>query len=593
MGALNSSTPVSDVVSSSKASRRGSTALPNVVVENSPGKQVVDIVSRHLVQPSDEQMSASFNSLQLQGGDITRELYRWQDQNVDVSDIASARGDPTRRRRSMSFTNSVTSHGSLNPPEMSADEIRAPQGFRRSFIVQKRMQENREMPNFMARNFIEFLTLYGHFAGQDLSDDEDEEEEVEDEESALLSERIPRRKHRKPHEASVFKAVLLLLKAFVGTGVLFLPRAFHNGGWAFSTVCLLFCGVVSFYCFLLLINTKDKLHVNGYGDLGAAIYGPTMRYAILGSVVLSQIGFVAAYAVFTATNLQVFFANVFNWNFPMSTWLLAQLLFYIPLSLTRSIAKLSSTALLADLFIVLGLLYVYYYSGQYVVQHGIAAETMLAMNKDDWTLFIGTAIFTYEGIGLLIPIQESMKQPEKFSKCLLGVMLGVSVAFISCGLLCYSAFGSSVKTVILLNFPEDSILTASVELLYALAIMLSTPLQLFPTIRILETSLFPKNASGKHNPRVKWMKNYFRVAIVLANMFIAWIGANDLDKFVSLVGSFACIPLIYIYPPLLHYKAFSHGGASKLHLVLDQLIAWFGVLVLIYTSYQAVRLWIS
>ena len=29
---------------------------------------------------------------------------------------------------------------------------------------------------------------------------------------------------------------------------------------------------------------------------------------------------------------------------------------------------------------------------------------------------------------------------------------------------------------------------------------------------------------------------------------IAWAGADDLDKFVSLVGSFACVPLVYIYP---------------------------------------------
>jgi len=29
---------------------------------------------------------------------------------------------------------------------------------------------------------------------------------------------------------------------------------------------------------------------------------------------------------------------------------------------------------------------------------------------------------------------------------------------------------------------------------------------------------------------------------------VAWVGADDLDKFVALVGSFACIPLVYIYP---------------------------------------------
>lgn len=581
----------------SQSSRRPSAVAPKMSVSSSSDQHTLDIVSRNLVNPPDNPAAASFNPLQLQGGDITRELYRWQDHNQEPgSEFPAGRLEAPRHRRSISFSGSITSHGSLQQPEMSAEQIRAPQGFRRSFLVNKSLQENNGVPNFMARNFFEFLTLYGHFAGQDLSEDEDEGEDqdgaIEDEETALVGRRARHRiSHRQPHKSSTFKAVLLLLKSFVGTGVLFLPRAFHNGGWAFSTACLLACGVISYYCFVLLINTKLKKNVNGYGDLGAAVYGRNMELAILGSIVLSQIGFVAAYAVFTATNLQVFFSSVFHWEASMVFWLAVQLLLYLPLSLTRNIAKLSGTALLADLFIMFGLLYVYYYCSRYVAHNGVASDSMLVFNKNDWTLFIGTAIFTYEGIGLLIPIQESMKHPEKFNKCLLGVMVSVSIAFILCGLLCYSAFGSSVETVILLNFPRKSAMTASVQLLYALAIMLSTPLQLFPIIRILETSIFPKNASGKYNPRVKWMKNYFRIGIVLANMLIAWLGANDLDKFVSIVGSFACIPLIYIYPPMLHYKAFSNGGGSKLSLGCDVAIASFGVAVMTYTTYQAVRLW--
>ena len=120
------------------------------------------------------------------------------------------------------------------------------------------------------------------------------------------------------------------------------------------------------------------------------------------------------------------------------------------------------------------------------------------------------------------------------------VMCIVTVIFISCGLLCYSAFGSKVETVVLLNFPHDSPYTLMVQLLYALAILLSTPLQLFPAIKILENWCFPISASGKNNPKVKWLKNYFRCIIVLLTAFIAYVGANDLDKFVSLVGSFAC-----------------------------------------------------
>jgi hypothetical protein len=39
--------------------------------------------------------------------------------------------------------------------------------------------------------------------------------------------------------------------------------------------------------------------------------------------------------------------------------------------------------------------------------------------------------------------------------------------------------------------------------------------------------------------RVKWYKNLFRFAMVMFCTLISWIGAADLDKFVSFIGSFA------------------------------------------------------
>lgn len=94
--------------------------------------------------------------------------------------------------------------------------------------------------------------------------------------------------------------------------------------------------------------------------------------------------------------------------------------------------------------------------------------------------------------------------------------------------------------------PQDDKFVNMVQLLYSLAILLSTPLQLFPAIRIMENELFTR--SGKYNPYIKWKKNAFRFFLVVVCAVVAWSGADDLDKFVSLVGSFACVPLIYVYP---------------------------------------------
>jgi proton-coupled amino acid transporter len=71
----------------------------------------------------------------------------------------------------------------------------------------------------------------------------------------------------------------------------------------------------------------------------------------------------------------------------------------------------------------------------------------------------------------------------------------------------------------------------------SVAILLSTPLQLFPAVRIMENGLFSK--SGKHNPSVKWQKNVFRGAVVVFCSLLSWAGSSELDKFVALVGSFA------------------------------------------------------
>ena len=139
-----------------------------------------------------------------------------------------------------------------------------------------------------------------------------------------------------------------------------------------------------------------------------------------------------------------------------------------------------------------------------------------------------------------------MKQPRKFPPVLAGVMIIITVLFVGMGALSYAAFGSATKTVVLLNLPQDSKMVNAVQLLYSLAILLSTPLQLFPAIRIMESELFSR--SGKHNPYIKWKKNVFRFFVVVMCALIAWGGAGDLDKFVSLVGSFACVPLVYVYP---------------------------------------------
>lgn len=570
-----------------------------------------------------------FSSLRLQGGDMTRTIYRW----------AENAGAPGRGKRSKSW------HIPRPEPEdaePNATAIMQPGGFRRNYLKRQapnRPSRRREGPpglesqedlprtgqpmKTITNSFLEFLTIYGHFAGEELKEDDMDEyfnyepyvDEIDDEEregdpaeeSALLTPGTPGTGKRKVKDrdakgkVSPTGAALLLLKSFVGTGVLFLPKAYLNGGMMFSNVVLLGVASLSYYCFILLVNTRLVVEAS-FGDMGGILYGRWMRTLILTSVALSQIGFVSAYIVFTAENLQAFVLAVSKCR----TWIdikfmvLMQLVIFLPLSLIRDISKLSMTAIIADVFIFLGLMYLSYFDIRTMAKYGVADITNF--NPRDWTLFIGTAIFTFEGVGLIIPIQGSMTNPAKFPPVLAGVMIFITVIFILMGALSYAAFGSATKTVVLLNLPQDSKFVNAIQLLYSLAILLSTPLQLFPAIRIMENEIFSR--SGKHNPYIKWKKNVFRFFLVVVCALISWGGAGDLDKFVALIGSFACVPLVYVYPvgailcynfimlispqAMLHFKAVA---SSRKQRIADVTLCVFGCVGMVYTTALTIKSW--
>ncbi|KAF5341715.1 hypothetical protein D9611_001927 [Ephemerocybe angulata] len=527
------------------------------------------------------------------GADVTHDIYKWH------QDQARA-----KRQRALSF------HVPGAPQDPAFEHIHEPGGFRRNYMRMRAAEEGAEEPQ-MLDNFIDFLTLFGHFAGEDLDEyDSDEEKEDEEAEQRLLDEQLQRepteetplvrttslsrrrsRSRRRAQSvgpgggnATVTQAVLMLLKSFIGTGVLFLGRAFFNGGLLFSAFTFVFIAAISLYSFLLLVQTKFVVS-GSFGDIGGALYGSWMRYLILGSIVVSQIGFVGAYTIFVAENLQAFVLGVTDCLklIPVQYFIFAQVVILLPLALVRDLAKLSSTALIADAFILVGLVYIFGSEISIIKDRGIADVQMF--NSKDFPLFIGTAVFSFEGIGLVIPITDAMREPHKFPRALTGVMIFLVLLFGGAGSLAYLTFGSDIQTVVLVNLDAKSKMVQTVQFLYSLAILLSVPLQLFPAVRILENGIFSQ--SGKGDPRVKWRKNLFRFGMVGLCTAISWAGAADLDKFVAFVGSFACVPLCYVYPAMLHLKAVARTRRQKL---ADYALIAFGMVAAAYTTVQTIKL---
>ncbi|KAJ3210417.1 neutral amino acid transporter, partial [Clydaea vesicula] len=487
--------------------------------------EFLNLIKEHLVtENSDGDPVFGSVSHSLLGGAITRDIYLYSEKRSQPS-IGGK-----RRNSAPDISAPISVENASNETEdvITASTLRQPGGFRRHFIQNRAQREGQKPPNFLSANFIDFLVLYGFYGGDiepEYSDESEDEVFLDRENQPLIS--STRRSSVEIKGTSPGKAFFMVIKAFIGTGVLFLPRAFLNGGLIFSIVTLVILAWLTLHCMLLLVEVSKKQNGLSMGELAGVLYGSNMRQLVLWSIAISQMGFSSVYYIFIGKNLKDLLTVMSNCRLILPDWVfvLLQVSLYIPLSWVRNIKHFSITSLIGDVFILMGLAYILYYDIFTLVKQGGAAKNLVYFNQESFPLFIGSAMFAFEGICLMLPIGDSMKEPEKFPKVLSSSMLSVSVTFILVGSLGYITFGSNTDTIVFLNVESSQLLT-SLELLYVAAIMLTFPLCVYPAVRITENFFF-----GTHLHRTNtlaWSKNLYRAGLVSLLGFISWVASDKL-----------------------------------------------------------------
>ncbi|TPX35513.1 hypothetical protein SmJEL517_g02034 [Synchytrium microbalum] len=559
---------------------------------------VAKVVAEHLVGIDEQALSSSpglldatFNSHTLHGGDTTSEIYKWVERRLVPNEATRQRrnSDPIRDVRFRS-PSPETDH-----PILTASALREPGMFRRFYLRNQARKHGRPEPSILTRNFVDFLALFGYYGGDVEPEDDSDDDDIPPtgETAPLLSGQSPLRRTNSFATAvsnlggtSAKKTFFLLMKAFIGTGVLFLPKAFAEGGMLFSSLVMIFIGALTLHCMILLVDTSRQVG-GSFGDLGYKLVGPWMRDVVLWSIALSQMGFCTAYFIFVAKSLRdlAMLATACKVILPDIFFIILQLVIYIPLSFVRRIKGFAITSLIADVFILLGLAYIFTYDISVIAMRGLAKGVVLGVNVEGFNVMIGTSLFAFEGIALIVPVAEAMKRPNQFSSTLTVCIVSVGSIFLASGILGYAAFGNKLETVVWLNMPKSDPTVLGLQFLYALAILLSFPLTVYPSIRITESMLFLPIYSGKTQPRIKYLKNLYRTVLVAFLAFLSFVGSNQLDKIVALVGSLACIPLSFIYPTLFHLVLKrQHGGKLTAEQIKDAGILIFGIVICVYNT---------
>ncbi|KAK9508555.1 hypothetical protein O3M35_006089 [Rhynocoris fuscipes] len=395
-------------------------------------------------------------------------------------------------------------------------------------------------------------------------------------------------------------ALLHLLKSSLGTGILAMPMAFKNGGLIFGIFGTIIVGYICTHCVHMLVRCSQLLSSRvkqpslGFPETAETAFktGPEKyRKWAKFSWVFVKVSLFATYyfgntvyVVFIAKSFEQVIENHTSLEMNIRLYILLLAIPLIPLGIIRSLKYLVPFSAMATAFIMFGLAITLYYT--FMDLPDIETRHYIT-NVQQWPLFFSTVLFAMEGIGTVLPIENSMQNPNHFLGCpgVLNIAMSVVVLLYGAvGFFGYVKYGDITEGSITLNLPPTA-LAESVKILVALSILFTYGLQFS-----VPSEIMWKLIGHKISERFQTIGYYLmRAAMIFGTVIIAII-IPDLSPFISLVGA-VCFSILGLFCPAVieAITYYDEGyGPLKIRLIKDIVIMLMSVFSLVSGSYISI-----
>lgn len=335
-----------------------------------------------------------------------------------------------------------------------------------------------------------------------------------------------------------------------------------------GSLLLFIVAYFTYHCMMLLVHTRRKLESNlkklseisSFGDLGFVVCGPVGRFAVDAMIILSQAGFCVSYIIFLSNTL----ANIFNYEIinpsPEIFGISAKVVymwgcfsFQLGLNALPTLTHLAPLSIFADVIDIgaMGVVMV-----EDVMIYMKKMPTLISFGDLNVLFYgLGVAVYAFEGVGMVLPVESEMKERKKFGKVLGFSMASIAIMFGAFGTLGYFAFGEGTRDIMTTNLGWGW-LSGVVQICLCVNLFISFPLMMNPVYEVVERRYF----EGRY---CLWV----RFGMVLA--------VPNFADFLSFVGSSVCIVLGFVLPALFHLIVYKEE-LGWLGLGLDGSIIVFG-----------------
>ncbi|XP_046587245.1 proton-coupled amino acid transporter-like protein CG1139 isoform X1 [Neodiprion lecontei] len=403
------------------------------------------------------------------------------------------------------------------------------------------------------------------------------------------------------HPTTNSETLLHLLKGSLGTGILAMPMAFKNAGYAVGLVGTLAIGLLCTYCIHLLVKSEYELcrrkkvpsltypttAENAFreGPSCFRCFSRSSVHVINVFLLIYQLGCCCVYVVFIADNIKsALEGHVMEID---TRWYMLMLL--LPLILINWVRNLKylvpfSTVANGITFASFGII-LYYLFREPLDFEGRAPVG----DVQNFPLFFGTVLFALEAIGVILPLENEMKTPKSFgSPCgVLNVgMITVIFLYLGMGFFGYIRYADLIKGSITLNLPDETPAKVA-QVLLALAIYVTHALQCYVAVDITWSDyLGPVLEKNSH--RLFW-EYVMRTCLVVVTFLFA-VAIPKLEYFISLIGALSLSGLGLAFPAIIYTCTFwnvTNRTEKIIMIAKNSAVVAFGFLGLIAGTYTS------
>lgn len=198
---------------------------------------------------------------------------------------------------------------------------------------------------------------------------------------------------------------------------------------------------------------EDSTNRKTYGDLGFESLGTTGRFLAESLIFLSQCGGSVAYLVFIGQNL----SSVFKAHWSFSSFILLLIPIEMGLSWIGSLSALAPFSIFADICNVLAMGIVVKEDIQQALggEFSFKDRTAITSNIGGLPFAGGMAVFCFEGFGMTLALEGSMRDKRRFPKLLAQAFTGITLLYVLFGFFGYMAFGDETRDIVTLNLPRN------------------------------------------------------------------------------------------------------------------------------------------